>query len=325
MSKDLSEISFDATGLSEISFGARGETIVAFETTSTDDPVNVYFGVSVVGKTCGVYGQGTSGSQKDRRTTPFGTGVFGRGESYGVYALAGDSVREVEVPELRVAGPIAVAGVNISDSPALLGDNGILKGEIDTQPAFKSAINEGTQLPVGVEGISTDGQGVFGISLNMLSSAAADPGVVGVWETATGSITDPIDPTDPTRTVDAEKSPAGVLGLSVQGAGVRGVSRADRGGIFQSATMRSAADQPAVAQIRLVPLRVVLDRDSNPVLPKHGQTGDLLAVVYPDPNLPNEGANLWFCQNGESSAGGTTTAAVWRKVSLADSLPGSGP
>jgi hypothetical protein len=52
-------------------------TAVAFETGSVDVPVRAGFGVSVVGSTCGVYGQGTGGPQQDKRKAPDGTRVFG--------------------------------------------------------------------------------------------------------------------------------------------------------------------------------------------------------------------------------------------------------
>jgi hypothetical protein len=302
-------------------------TVVAFETGSVEVPVKASFGVSVVGSTCGVYGQGTGGPQQNRRKAPEGTGVLGKGDSYGVYGVH-NSVPEFEIPDFSeytgLAASIAVVGINsdAETAPAVFGDNNILKSDIDDHPEVRSAISEGAQLPIGVEGVSWFGHGVYGISLNLSISkeSPADPAmkvVGGIDETASGRIPDAI-----TTSLPADTQPAGVLGLSMQGAGVRGVSRTDRGGIFQSVTTRSATDQPVVAQIRLVPHRVVLDRAAiNPVLPRHGQTGDVLAVVYPDPNLPNEGANLWFCQRGES----TTGPAVWRKVSLADSVLGSGP
>src|SRR6516225_5782908 len=77
------------------SFNATGPTLVAFETTSADVPVLQQFGVSVVGTNCGVYGQGTDGDQKDRHRAPAATGVFGRGDTHGVYGISGSVDDEV--------------------------------------------------------------------------------------------------------------------------------------------------------------------------------------------------------------------------------------
>jgi hypothetical protein len=123
---------------------------------------------------------------------------------------------------------------------------------------------------------------------------------------------------------------AGVLGLSVEGYGVRGVSRLERGGVFQSATARyynidplgvsQEIGGPIRAQIRLVP-HYTLDTESPsggsayPVLPGDGQTGDLLCLVTP---LTNYNATLWFCEKG----GDGTNPASWRLVQLADNVRG---
>src|SRR5262249_15764448 len=146
-----------------------------------------------------------------------------------------------------------------------------------------------------------------------------------ILRTASDPILDAIDP--PTRN---ETAAAGVLGLSMRGAGVRGVSRFGRGGIFQSATVRTddppppAPTAPPPPQTRLVPHRVhKIDPHTNtPKLPINGETGDLLVVVSPTSRLNRrfEAATLWFCERGGVPG---STGPVWRRVSLADSVPGS--
>jgi hypothetical protein len=309
--------------MAEKDFGATGPTNVAFETLSTNIPVDQEFGVSVVGSRCGVYGQATTHGQKDRQGAPSGTGVFGRGESFGVYGIS-YNIPEDNTPKPFLSsssgepnvsiGVVGVSDRGLSDAPAVFGDNFVL--EKDIRGPVRSVFDEAVNLPVGVEGVSWHGHGVFGISLNLSlakSSPPVDARLGGVKQTAGGNITDPIGPSLNTTT-----SPAGVLGLSIQGAGVRGVSRSDRGGIFQSATARSADDQPVVAQVRLVPHGVdLLPGEVDPPLPKDGHTGDLLAIVYSDPN--GRRANLWFCEVG----GNSTSPARWRKVALTDEVAGT--
>jgi hypothetical protein len=318
----------------ESSFNATGPTVVAFETTSNDTPVQQEFGVSVVGKTCGVYGQATTGAQMDRRTAPAGTGVFGRGGNQGVYGIS-EAVDVDNTPDFLAAGPdlfgrFGVVGVSTkhivdgseANAPAVLGDNDVLSKDVRAPtnfPRVRSALDEGARVAAGVEGISWGGFGVYGISLNRgdKTTAVDLPISAGVAATAAGHIPDAINP-DPTNVT----APAGVLGLSMLGAGVRAASLSDRGGIFQSATIRNAdMAEPVVAQIGLVPHRITqVDATThNPPLPRDGQTGDLLSVVAPDPNKRFQSSTLWFCERGRS----TTGPAVWRKVALADTVDGT--
>jgi hypothetical protein len=318
------------------SFNATGPTVVAFETTSADTPVLQQFGVSVVGTACGVYGQGTSGPQKDRRSSPSGTGVYGRGDTQGVFGIS-LSVEDNNTPDFgteplsEAFGVVGVSGSERGDAPAVLGDNNVLKSELGGSfPRVSNAVRtEGANLPVGVEGVSWSGSGVYGISLNLNPDKTADlPLDAAVAATAGGTIPDAIDPDPHNHTASA-----GVLGLSMRGAGLRGASRFDRGGIFQSATARIEQSAPfpggpiarpqeqVVAQIRLVPHRVydITPETRNPHLPINGQTGDLLAVVSPDPNQRFQTSTLWFCERGRTSTG----PAVWRKVALADTVIGT--
>lgn len=95
------------------SFNATGGTVVTFETTSVPQALQ-QFGVSVVGTTCGVYGQGTAGHQKDRRTAPTGTGVFGSGDRQGVYGDSGGMGVRADVS----GGTGVTVKASLSGSPA---------------------------------------------------------------------------------------------------------------------------------------------------------------------------------------------------------------
>jgi hypothetical protein len=105
---------------SESSFNATGPTEVGFETTSADTPVHQQFGVSVVGKTCGVYGQGTSGTQGDRRRAPPGIGVLGRGTAVVVHGTS-FTVSDADIVDCNNfatdAEALGVVGVNSSSAP----------------------------------------------------------------------------------------------------------------------------------------------------------------------------------------------------------------
>jgi hypothetical protein len=226
---------------------------------------------------------------------------------------------------------VGVSGSELGDAPAVFGNNNILHTDLSNFSGVSNAVlEEATRLPVGVEGVSWSGLGVYGISLNLNPDKTGDlpQQGAGIGETASGVIPDAVDP-DPRN----ETAPAGVLGLSVRGADVRGASRFDRGGIFQSATARDEQPPaffgledprtPAVAQIRLVPHRL---NDANPDkpgfnprLPEDGQTRDLLAMVSPDPNFRFQSSTLWFCERGRT----TTGPAVWRRVALAETVIGT--
>jgi hypothetical protein len=308
------------------SFNATGPTIVGFETTSADVPVLQAFGTSVVGTTCGVYGQATAGPQKDRRNAPPGTGVLGSGDTQGVLGV-GFPVTSDNTPDFSSLGPFGsfgVAGVSAgdgfpgSDAPAVFGDNSILSDELANFSHVQAAVQEGVRLPAGVEGISWAGFGVCGFSLNRNAdkSAATDLSL-GEFSLATNVISNIVDAIDDgfpvgDPFVTNTAPPSGVLGLSVHGAGVRGGSAFDRGGIFEAAT----ADARVVAQIRLVPQRVQLGHDPllphSPLLPRDGQTGDLLAVVPPDANQRFFSAQLWFCERGRTGS----EAAQWRRIAF---------
>jgi hypothetical protein len=219
---------------------------------------------------------------------------------------------------------------------------------------MRTALEDAAQLPAGVAAISWAGIGVYGISLDLnpdkntdlkdrdsakvkvtAGDYLKDPATGALLGGLSAIIPDAIDPSNPNDPPVRDNTlPAGVLGLSMQGAGVRGVSRFDRGAIFQSATIRNDPQFPAgrdedetnppVAQIRLVPhrLRQVDDRSQNPLLPRDGQTGDLLSVVaFERGNQRFSSAQLWFCVRG--AKGNPFGAAQWSKVAFSDTVDGT--
>jgi hypothetical protein len=302
-----------------------GPTVVAFETTG---PIpNQEFGVSVQGATCGVCGQGTPDHTLNGRKAPAGTGVLGRGRGHGVYGIS-DTIGVDKTPDFSDTGRVAIAvvGVNqgsdsVSDAaPAVLGSNGVTK-DLEGTPVATPWLEQGASLPVGVEGISLNGLGMLGIALGPVDAIGPKPEFdAAVDDTVVASV-NPADHTAP----QSSWPPAGVLGLSVLGIGIRGASRLDRGGVFESSTARlypSHIDVPVRAQIRLVPHAAVAQSRQVPTLPKTGQAGDLLCVNVTDQNH-TERATLWFCERGGMDA--RTGPAVWRSVTLGDTVAGTDP
>ncbi|HWE62026.1 MAG TPA: hypothetical protein VHB98_09965 [Chloroflexota bacterium] len=271
----------------EDSFNTTGPTVVAFETLNTAGiPA---FGVSAAGSTCGVYGQGASVAH-DRRTSPSLTGVLGRGDFHGVYGIT-SQVSDADTPDFGAdpAPPgIGVVGVNDGASPAVLGNNGIVGAAL----ASSTAMTDLTLQQIGIAGVNLSGPGIVGISFS--GDATAD---LNVHDTLLGR-----EFHDGTNAADA-----GVEGLSARGPGIRGVSRHDRGGVFQSAT----AGDGIVAQLRLFPAGpALLVPGEAPQPPADaGEAGDLLALTYIDGNRRTR-ASLWFCIEGVSTYG----TAVWQRV-----------
>jgi hypothetical protein len=223
---------------------------------------------------------------------------------------------------------IAVIGVNgqppgagQQDAPAVLGGNDVTIDPVG-RPVATEWLGEGASEPVGVEGISSNGLGMLGISLGL--DPGAEGGLPPEFSAAVhDTVTAPANPADKTAP-QPPALPAGVLGLSVRGAGVRAASRLDRGGIFESATARLYPHQinvPVRAQIRLVPHAAVHQDRQVPTLPATGEAGDLLCVNVQDGN-GIERATLWFCERGNDE---NTGAAQWRSVVLGNTVVGTDP
>jgi hypothetical protein len=275
------------------SFNSSGDTVVSFATINSKG--RPAFGVSADADTCGVYGQGgpTPPPHSPTPPRPGGTGVLGRGEFHGVYGVSA-AIDDADTPEFGSgAGPgIAVVGVNKGESPAILADNGILSSD------SSRAMDDLPLEQMGVAGITRRGPGVFGVSLgdgpsdDLRTDPQLDATVKGT------EFTDVTQPNVPH---------AGVMGLSMHGPGVRGVSRFDRGGVFESAQEGDSV----VAQLRLFPTQSgVLELEPRP--PRDaGEAGDLLALSYVDGNLRIR-ASLWFCAEGVSTSPDRT--ADWRQI-----------
>jgi hypothetical protein len=273
-------------GLTDDSFNSTGETVVAFETINTRGTPD--FGVSVIGATCGVYGQGTV-AFRDRRIAPSGTGVFGRGEAQGVYGVT-EGVTEGGTPNFRDSPSqgIGVVGVNQWNSPAVLGDNGILGTDFDASQAMGAVL----QTRTGVAGITRSGPGMLGVSMS--DDVAANPEILSSLQGT--------EVKDRTNVADA-----GAAGLSIHGPGVRGISWDNRGGVFESGRDGTSI----TAQVRLFPATPSTLQTEDTVQPPadRGEAGDLLALQFVDGNRRIR-ASLWFCIEGVSTMG----SAVWVRV-----------
>ncbi len=268
-------------------FTAYGAYTWGFHTdpNADEDGGPIRFGANVQGDNCGVYGESLSSRRSlGDRTAKDGTGVHGVGELFGVYGISGD----------------------ISPN----NNNGF-----DDRPGFGSH-------PTGVVGVSLHGPGVVGTSEIIASDSAdstrifevtdATNGVVGISKSKTGVVGlhyGGITTQLPQDALDGLTG-SGVYGLSNNGAGIRGFSESDRGGVFVTGHE---------AQLQLTPLRVPRNPAQGPppprtefipLLPKDGKAGDLFAAE----DLSNVGelCQLWFCVR--SANGGNP--AQWRQVTL---------
>jgi hypothetical protein len=289
-------------------------------------------GIGVTGacdEGCGVAGIATKTTAADLPPAdlpPGSTGVYGRGDFYGVYGVSG-TIPLGSPPDLSLLvdsthptqQPVAVLGAmgDNDQAPAILGLNGILAEDL-TKPNFKQAARDLANQAVGVEGVSRDGNGVIGISFDLnrpSTDLPIDPRVAHQFNDA---LHDPLD-----LKLEPVIQSVGVAGLSMTGPGVRGISEFDRGGLFQSGTaldMKSFTVAP-VAQIRLVPLRKDVPALTGQVpLPRNGQVGDLLALVVPDANDRFVSCDLWFCV---ATRDRTSGVAQWGKVQFSTLVEGS--
>lgn len=309
------------------SFNAQGPTVVAFECIT---PATRAFGAGVNGTQVGVHGEGMASPLGSRAVNVQGTGVHGRGDFHGVYGIDG-SISQAQEPNLGndlpisppAHAPIGVVGVTQGKSPAVLGDNHILQDEIAAMDKHKvgglTNLDNARALDVGVEGVSKDGHGVFGLAFTGdLTAELQIPSFLG------GGL--PAEPGTVTT--------SGVAGMGVKGPGLLGVSHEDRGGFFISGTSAYGVpgtpqpEGPPVAQIRLyphymaatqtpvspgTPLNTVIPSiTTSPAnLPKNGRQGDLLFTGT------GQGTNctLWLCV-ADVQDGTATASCSWAQVLL---------
>ena len=148
------------------SFNAQGPTVVAFETIDTGPRG---FGAGVNGSQVGVHGEGMASPQGSRAVTPAGIGVHGRGDSYGVYGVAGTIV-STDAPDIATEPGPAVGIFGVSDAgqpaaPAVFGDNGVRQSDMAASTDLKNDMTFTIgQASVGVAGVSKGGGGVVGVA-----------------------------------------------------------------------------------------------------------------------------------------------------------------
>lgn len=307
------------------SFNAQGPTVVAFECVDLGPRA---FGAGVNGSQIGVHGEGMAHPLGSRAVNVGGTGVHGRGDFHGVYGIDG-SISRAQEPNLgndiptspATPAPIGVVGVTQGNSPAILGDNKILQADIADMEKHsfdnETNLDFARSLDVGVEGVSKHGHGVLGLAFtgDMTSWLNIHTLLGGTIEAEGGSITT-----------------SGVAGMSVNGPGLLGISKADRGGLFMSSATAGSPEQPVsgppVAQIRLYPHSMSVNEAAtspgtplNSVipsfvlmpsnLPKNGRQGDLLVTTNPESGI----GTLWFCLAAELS-GSATVSCSWAQVLL---------
>jgi hypothetical protein len=144
-----------------------------------------------------------------------------------VYGVSG-TISDADTPVfVSSEGGVGVVGVAVG-CPAILGESGIVGNDAAQSVSLSHLVNR----QLGVAGVSLGGPGVFG--LNLSNDLATDPIVPE-------AVVDRRD-VDGTNVVDA-----GVEGLSLRGPGVHGVSRFERGGVFENTV-------GLVAQLRLIPI-----------------------------------------------------------------------
>lgn len=314
---------FEATGPNQGTsiFGTTG-----FYTNAS----KLVYGVNVHGNECGVYGQCVRGGSGSRAPDVTGVGVYGFGESFGVFGngtrgIAGvfgqHNRGRVGVLGAAMRGGTGVAGVSMRTVGNPLGTF----GERIPDKANGSGIGVfgSSGSGAGVRGTSTDGSGgefvsstksgVFGVSHSGIGVEGRSQEVAGVYGTSvSGSGGEFISDTK-SGVFGESDSHFGVEGRSQAGIGVRGVSREDRGAVFESGKN--------VAQIRLVPQ---VQRTRFPKLPKAGKVGDLILIRYRTARISDEApadtCSLWVCVPKDSSS---DDSEQWREVMLGPLVTGT--
>lgn len=292
------------------SFNAQGPTVVAFETIDPPGPPPRGFGVGVNGNHVGVHGEGMANPLGTRAVSVSGIGAHGRGDSYGVYGVAGtiaaDNAPDIASEPSTPVGIFGVSDAGAASAPAVLGDNGVLSADMSANPNLNNDMMFTIgQASVGVAGVSKTGGGVVGVAgiatphghqaLDWAINNPASNGVTGLNSGVTA--------------VGAGPGP-GLYAINVGG----------RAGIFES----RPTPEFVAAQVQLVPLTVELVVNSDtPKLPRFGQVGDLISIVLPAVPGALSTASLWFC----IQSGSLTPAqnAQWAEISFGRTVSGDAP
>jgi hypothetical protein len=293
---------------------------------------SLLYGVNVHGNECGVYGQCVRRGRSSREPDVVGIGVYGFGESFGVFGngsrgIAGvcglhDRGRVGVIGACRgSAGGMGVAGVStkyVTYSVERFG-TGIPDPADGTGIGVFGSSGEGP----GVRGSSVDGaggefvsstrSGVFGVSDSGIGVEGRSREVAGVYGTSVNGSGAEFISQKKSGVFGESDSGMGVEGRSRAGVAVRGISREERGAMFESGKN--------VAQMRLVPQT---QRTRFPQLPKGGKVGDMILTRYRTARIGDElladTCSLWLCVPKDSSS---DDSDQWREVMLGPLVTGT--
>jgi hypothetical protein len=281
---------------------------------STEAPKEFEYGVNVRGKRCGVFGE--SGTTNGDSSLSEGVGVQGSGSTIGVFGHGGHGIAGVYGHANH--SQAGVLGAAMRDGNGVVGIS--LNSLGNPAATFESV--PPTKIDgsgIGVIGASGEGSGVVGISTTGQAGEFTSQSGAGVMassregrggefssETRAGVRGTSSDGNGGEfRSTNGE----GVSAKSAVGVAVHGVSRGERGGVFESGKN--------VAQINLVPL---MQTTQTPKLPKDGTVGDLLLiqnVVAISGPVVSDTCSLWLCVPSRGRI------ASWREVQLGNPVKGT--
>ena len=230
------------------------------------------YGINTTGDRAGVVG--TCGSQAGHDSDVEGVGVYGSGDTIGVFGktVSGGIARVAGVYGQDNQGKTAVLGAVMRGGTAVAGVNvSSLGNPLET---FNNLPNPGDGTGTGVYGTSGSGIGVHG-------SSDAGWGVHGIS-------------TSNTAVFASSDSGFGAHGKSTSNTGITGESDTGNGGVF--------ASQQA-APIRLIPRNL-----ESPEGQVSGNGGELIVTTIA--GEPGESFALWFCARAGDAASATWELVV---------------
>jgi hypothetical protein len=275
------------------SLTGSGHPRSGFSTKASD----MVYGLNVVGERCGVYGATERVTVDTSRDTPVeGIGVFGMGESYGIFGNGNPGIAGVYGQNNH--GHKGVIGVTGQDGTGVVGAN------LRLGVGHPITTWQGTMPPPGMGGSGTGVWGISGTGDGTRGDSERGRGVAGTSINGTG--------------VFGEGSQAGVEGGSLEGRG--GVFRSQSSAQVQLEPRDVPINTPRTEAVRLSAWHVG-EGMAPAQLPANGRAGDLLATTHPLPDEPeNIVGTLWFCSRGSTD----THAAVWREVLMGPEFTDTG-
>jgi hypothetical protein len=256
-------------------------------------------GADISGKTLGVRGIGTD---------PGSTGIIGQGgdAGNGVFGQGGAAgngvVGQGGVPDDHANGGIGVFGTGQTAGILGVGDGtsavGVRGKSIGGNPGVEGISNKapgGVGAGPGVKAYSEDGIGLVadgdvGATINGRSSGmTVNADQTGLTVTADTGLTIKADKGGTITSVTS-----GLESSSEKGAGLRGHSTQDFGGVFKS---------DKVAQVLIIP------HDFDPRQLDDSIAGSLAVNTRRDPETGRVFAQLWFCR-----IGGAPGTSDWRAI-----------